>query len=106
MALDDWETKAAELRAAGIPIPPDYTGNSKSYTLPAATYNQETPEAGSISVLWTLSTLYVVSVVNPDGVTVNKKNGCNLAKSKFGQSWKSAWKAAKYAAGWTDSLQG
>ena len=50
---------------------------------------------------WTLNTLYVVRVVNEHNFAVNKKGGCNLTRSKFGNSWQSCWKAAKFAAGWT-----
>jgi len=103
-ALGDWSTKAAELKTAGIAIPAGFDGSQKSYTLSAATYNPRTPDAGSISVLWTLNTLYVNTVVQTHDFPANKKGGCNLTRSKYGNSFASCWKAAKFAAGWTDTL--
>ncbi|CAE7285609.1 unnamed protein product [Symbiodinium microadriaticum] len=49
----DWLTKVTELKAAGVPIPENFRGQAKSYTLSAANYHgwNENPDAGSISVL-------------------------------------------------------
>ncbi|CAE7813178.1 KIF21B [Symbiodinium sp. CCMP2456] len=97
----DWDTKATELKKAGIPIPDGFDGSHKSYTLAAKTYNPATPDAGSIGVLWTSNTLYVNTVDDTSGFHKNKKGGCNICRSKYENSWKSCWNAARFAAGWT-----
>ena len=45
--------QATELKAAGVPIPDNFRGQAKSYTLSAAEYHGlgENWDAGSISVL-------------------------------------------------------
>ncbi|CAE7508754.1 guaA [Symbiodinium sp. CCMP2592] len=86
----DWETKARpvrELKHGNVPVPKDFRGQAKSYTL------------------WTLNSLYVNTVVNNNlGVKVNAKGGATLSRGKFEGDWFNTMKVAKYLAGWTEAL--
>ena len=77
-------SKEAALRAAKIPIPENFTGAKKSFTIrPEGDFN-------SIGILWQDAQIYVNKSNGAKGVAVNKKGGSTLSVRKQG-GWEQAW---------------
>ena len=125
--------EAAELQAGGVPIPPDYVGQTKSYTLTPLKYCTTRPDAGTIGVMclscstlymvhvffvlpehvkssalpprWTINCFYISNAKCPLSYKVNKQGGVSLSRGKHDGSWEKAYKTACIVAGWIVPLQ-
>ncbi|CAE7193440.1 eag [Symbiodinium sp. CCMP2456] len=97
----DWERKAVELLQAGIPVPPKFCGQTKSFTIqPSHAPEPTDPEVAGIQVLWYENQLYVLkSMISYNGTKINQKKGSTVSQRKLG-GWKNAWEHAKIVAGW------
>ncbi|CAE7262411.1 KIF21B, partial [Symbiodinium sp. KB8] len=85
-----WQTKALELKEAGIPIPATFHGQTKSFTIPPS------------HAVWHENQLYVIrSMVEYQGIKINNKNpkGSTVSQRKHG-GWARAWELAQVVAGW------
>ncbi|CAL1142603.1 unnamed protein product, partial [Cladocopium goreaui] len=93
----DWVEKEKELRAAGVPIPADYKGDKKSYTLPGDSDKGQC----AVGVLWTTGSFYIYGVPGdrklPEGLTLNGSMGCTISIKKRG-GLPQAWALAKVVA--------
>ena len=115
--------------AAGIPTPPDFTGNRKSYTLAASEYAPASQSSASIGVLcldddygmecyiasragliwitllymirWHDNQLYVAGCqgMSYAGVSPNKKDGATISVKKRG-GWSESYRIARILAKW------
>ncbi|CAE7386537.1 unnamed protein product [Symbiodinium sp. CCMP2592] len=95
------------LREAGVPVPEGFTGERKSFTVPAPEDSDD--GTGSIGILWTTDQLYVNKALTNSAFdrsfNINKKGGVTISVRKLNTDWALAWATAKKLAKWPEQKE-
>ncbi|CAE7198637.1 unnamed protein product [Symbiodinium sp. CCMP2592] len=98
---------APGLAAGGVPVPEGFTGEGKSFTVPAPEDSDD--GTGSIGILWTTDQLYVNNALTNSAFdrsfNINKKGGVTISVRKLGTDWALAWATAKKLAKWPEQKE-
>ncbi|CAK9060885.1 Kinesin-like protein KIF21B [Durusdinium trenchii] len=90
-----WTEKEAVLRAAGIPIAQEFSGDRKSFTL-----HDESGNGSGIQILWAVDQVYVNEMKKKlEHFAPNRQGGVTVSIRKQG-GWAASFLVARLLAGW------